>query len=99
MSEQRLSTPLAFVELENEKNEKYEKHEKHEKHEKPEKLEKHVDAEKHKINEALFRPSEWDDYPLKRDDKHTNKIVQPDFAPFCDADNAEPLPDGFEFLN
>ncbi len=51
------------------------------------------------VNEALFRPSEWDDYPLKRDDKHTNKVVQPDFAPFCDVDKPEPLPQGFSFVN
>lgn len=58
---------------------------------------KDKDLEVGKINEALFRPSEWDDYPLKRDDKHTNKIVQPDFAPFCDAEHPEPLPVGFKF--
>lgn len=52
------------------------------------------------VNEALFRPSEWDDYPLKRDDKYTNKIVQPDFAPFNHSDEGVPesLPDGFEFV-
>ena len=33
------------------------------------------------INESLFRQSELDDYPLKRDDKHTNKIIQPEFSP------------------
>jgi len=49
------------------------------------------------VNEALFRPSEWDDYPLKRDNKHTNKIVQPDFAPFNNSEEPEKLPDGFEF--
>lgn len=52
-----------------------------------------------KVNEALFLPSEWDDYPLKRDDKHTNKVVQPDFAPFCDVTQAEPLPQGFQFVS
>lgn len=51
------------------------------------------------VNEALFRPSEWDDYPLKRDDKHTNKIVQPDFAPFCDITRPEPLPEPFQFVS
>lgn len=51
------------------------------------------------VNAALFGPSEWDDYPLKRDDKHTNKIVQPDFAPFCDINHPEPLPDKFSFVN
>ena len=50
------------------------------------------------VNESLFRPSEWDDYPLKRDDKHTNKVVQPDFAPFNSTDDQEPLPEGFEFV-
>lgn len=52
---------------------------------------------KFKVNEALFLPSEWDDYPLKRDDKHTNKVVQPDFAPFCDVSKPEPLPHGYIF--
>lgn len=50
------------------------------------------------VNEALFRPSEWDDYPLKRDDKHSNKIVQPDFAPFNSTDEPENLPGGFAFI-
>lgn len=50
------------------------------------------------VNEALFRPSEWDDYPLKRDDKYTNKIVQPDFAPFSYLEEPEKLPEGFEFV-
>jgi GNAT superfamily N-acetyltransferase len=56
-----------------------------------------VKKTKKTVNEALFRPSEWDDYPLKRDDKHTNKIVQPDFAPFCDVTKPEALPDSFQF--
>ena len=50
------------------------------------------------VNEALFRPSEWDDYPLKRDDKHTNKVVQPDFAPFNNSQEPESLPEGFQFV-
>ena len=51
------------------------------------------------VNEALFRPSEWDDYPLKRNDKYTNKVVQPDFAPFHDLSQPEVLPDGFQFIS
>lgn len=51
------------------------------------------------VNESLFRPSEFDDYPLKRDDKHTNKIVQPDFAPFSDVNKQEKLPEGFSFVS
>ena len=49
------------------------------------------------VNESLFRPSEWDDYPMKRDDKHTNKIIQPDFSPLHDATKPEQLPQGFLF--
>ena len=49
-----------------------------------------------KVNESLFKPSEWDDYPLKRDDKHANKIVQPEFVPFS---NSCTLPAGFEFVS
>jgi GNAT superfamily N-acetyltransferase len=52
-----------------------------------------------KVNEALFRPSEWDNYPLKRNDKHTNKIVQPDFAPLGNLDSPDKLPDGFAFTS
>lgn len=48
------------------------------------------------INESLFRQSEWDDYPMKRDDKHTNKIIQPEFAPL--SSEMESLPPGFNFI-
>jgi len=51
------------------------------------------------VNESLFRPSEWDDYPLKRDNKHNNKVVQPDFAPFSNSAEPEHLPEGFEFIS
>jgi len=47
------------------------------------------------INESLFRQSELDDYPLKRDDKHTNKIIQPEFSPLNS--EMEVLPEGFVF--
>lgn len=47
------------------------------------------------VNEALFAPSEWDDYPLKRDDKHQNRVVEPDFCPFGEGET--PLPSGFRF--
>lgn len=50
-----------------------------------------------KVNDALFRPSEWDDYPMKRDEKHINKVIQPDFAPLTDASRPEPLPSGYTF--
>ena len=49
------------------------------------------------VYEALFKPSEWDDYPLKQDDKYTNKIIQPEFAPFNQI--SETLPSGFQFQN
>lgn len=57
-------------------------------------MESPVKKTKVMINESLFRPSEWDDYPMKRDDKHTNKIIQPEFCPL-----SEPsvLPQGFVF--
>lgn len=50
-----------------------------------------------KVNESLFKPSEWDDYPMKRDDKHFNKIIQSDFVPLTDSTKPEPLPANFVF--
>lgn len=57
-----------------------------------------MSSEKPKIvNESLFRSSEWDDYPMKRDDKHTNKIIEPDFMPLADSSKPDALPNGYIF--
>ena len=57
-----------------------------------------MSSEKPKIvNESLFRSSEWDDYPMKRDDKHTNKIIEPDFMPLSDVSKPDALPNGYVF--
>lgn len=48
------------------------------------------------VNNKLFQPSIWDDFPMKRNNKHTNKIIQPDFD--IDMPTKIKLPKGFQFI-
>lgn len=48
------------------------------------------------INKKLFQPSIWDNFPMKRDNKYTDQIIQSDFK--MDITESIKLPNGFCFV-
>lgn len=48
------------------------------------------------VNSKLFQPSVWDDFPMKRDNRLTNYVIQSDFE--LDIPERIKLPKGFQFI-
>lgn len=48
------------------------------------------------VNSKLFQPSVWDDFPMKRDNRQTNFVIQSDFE--LDLPEKIKLPKGFQFI-
>jgi len=48
------------------------------------------------VNTKMFQPSVWDDFPMKRNNKLTNYIIQSDFE--LDLPEKIKLPKGFQFI-
>lgn len=62
----------------------------------------HISSEEEiAINQRLFRRSFWDRIPMKRNNSHTNHIINPDFSwtniATTPIEDAIPLPDQFEW--